>query len=1352
MTSKSNSAQFSVSLKIIACALSFLMVFQSTVAVAANLPNSAIEEDIRSNPIFRWLDNMSYLYQADDYVETLAPQGATTIEYFWQRLFNNYQAGLGNPNYVPISVGDGLTTIIPIFDSAKSLGTPLVQSRYVRQQVRGLLGRTLIDSDKPEYTNERAQLNTLYNNAYNYARANQKQFGDVLGFQQDGVIESDMIWPEYRTLFGQRVVVPIVYLSQDTIDKRKVDGHVVEFNNVVEFSDLAVDGVNLQFGRNAVLNVAGSLLNNSGSFNGSGDLTIIAEQLSNLQGDITAQRNLNMVVEGGLYNASGLLSSGEDMYISAGDFQSETLVHLFDNGDSRGGVFGEVAEITSENGSVNLRTSNDINLIGTQVRAGQNIRFGASGNINIGSSSYSTYDDLSGRTRWRNYERSSTEYLTSSLSAKESIELIASGEIKIDAADIIADEGHIEILAGLGITIEDDLRSEQFYREGKFGKKSVTESTYQTVAIRSLLDAGKNIRLHAEFGDITLRATDIRSNEGASVTADNGQVKLLVTKETDHYSYSSIAKRLFTVKTVNRGHNIENVVHTTIVGGFEANALYGLNVEYEGDPNLTFDEQLNELEKMPGLAPWVKEAKRHAELNNVDWTLVEAEYKKWNDSSTTLNAAALAIITIVVAIVTAGAGAAMIGAAGTTAGTTTALGAAMNAGFTAMINTATIAMANVTVNGGNPEDIFRAGFEAVHSEEGARTIATSAVTAGALQAIDAQFFEVARGSELSLADQMLQVVTHSAVNAGINTIVNGGGFEESFIQALAQNSINLLGQNATKRILNSNELGDALKNILSASNSCIVGAATAGLQGENAESACISSAASTTITNIVRGNLTADLTEKQKELSSWFEENIGEGILGLSNEELQAYLNNGQHLPLDILPRIQEFSQLQNELGRLTRRSINISRLTAGVGALIAGASGASINIADGMVSNVGWSGFTADRAEVDDAVAIYDLLTEQNNLRTLRDRLYSPWDLVQLDYIPEEWMPHPNAPTQHITGDQLFVMHTLASMEEFHSEAEADYKEQNKNAVLPYHFGDVNWSELIRMAFREGPQDAINAYIEETESEIREYESQDITVVNREELRMMGNQMQRQFSIYEPIYDAIDQFGAPSLVTRIGAEVTIEAVESVASMGVLIGRALDRSNFGNILTKKTQEEALEIIATESKNKRNRMVALSRTGIPELGVDSDSFTNIDFKLSPNTEIPGVSRPHTGAIDEVFTVESIDEYLGFVKKLYKDNGMEMHPIIERRIAQHLDGGTFTIHDADSFKGIPGLHAEVRAANDILNQVRAGLDYDVSRIQVATYRLNGGEGVLGEPFAACNHCGGILNGFEILTGTH
>ena len=123
------------------------------------------------------------------------------------------------------------------------------------------------------------------------------------------------------------------------------------------------------------------------------------------------------------------------------------------------------------------------------------------------------------------------------------LEIAAGGSIKLEA-ELISNEGHIKLLAGMGITIENDFSSVQSASKYKRKKKKKEESAYETVAIRAALDAILDIRsgviIHSEYGDINLRAVAITSSEGTVVNASNGGVNLLIAKETDHYNFPEI--------------------------------------------------------------------------------------------------------------------------------------------------------------------------------------------------------------------------------------------------------------------------------------------------------------------------------------------------------------------------------------------------------------------------------------------------------------------------------------------------------------------------------------------------------------------------------------------------------------------------------------------------------------------------------------------------------------------------------------------------------------------------------------------------------------------------------------------
>lgn len=116
----------------------------------------------------------------------------------------------------------------------------------------------------------------------------------------------------------------------------------------------------------------------------------------------------------------------------------------------------------------------------------------------------------------------------------------------------------------------------------------------------------------------------------------------------------------------------------------------------------------------------------------------------------------------------------------------------------------------------------------------------------------------------------------------------------------------------------------------------------------------------------------------------------------------------------------------------------------------------------------------------------------------------------------------------------------------------------------------------------------------------------------------------------------------------------------------------------------------------------------------------------------------------------FRITDQNAYLDEVTRLYAKSGNDLNPVMREKIKAHVTkGAEFGRRDDKGLKGIPGLHAEVQSANYVLNQVKATPDFDIGKVQVSTYKLQNSPGQ-GAPFTACNHCSGILQGFDILTG--
>lgn len=148
----------------------FFFFMQTSVSVFASaLTDEMIEDFLNYDPEFTYSEsNNDHQFEAAAYVVDDAPAGIYTLDQFYERLKATSPLNVPAPTYIPIAVGD-ITTFIPQYQSFKKVGTPFVQVRYVREQVKRLLGRSLIYPKSSSYATESIQLNTLYNNAYTYA-------------------------------------------------------------------------------------------------------------------------------------------------------------------------------------------------------------------------------------------------------------------------------------------------------------------------------------------------------------------------------------------------------------------------------------------------------------------------------------------------------------------------------------------------------------------------------------------------------------------------------------------------------------------------------------------------------------------------------------------------------------------------------------------------------------------------------------------------------------------------------------------------------------------------------------------------------------------------------------------------------------------------------------------------------------------------------------------------------------------------------------------------------------------------------------------------------------------------------
>ncbi|AOT11062.1 DUF637 domain-containing protein [Pseudoalteromonas luteoviolacea] len=798
------------------CFVLFMFILQLTFPAfaAVLIEDKKIEAHFKSALQYQPAKVNDYSYELNDRIEAVKHVGFVTMEDFVQMLRNESSSTLTSiSSAIPLMVGD-VTTIIPIYPIEKQIGNEFVQARYIRNQIKDLLSRSLVDGTKANWDTEGEQSLQLYKNSIKFAKSSGKKFGERLAVNDD--IADDMIWPEFRRIAGKTTLVPILYLTDETIAKRKVVGNQIDIvGNVSEFNSVKINAGLLSTYRDTVILVAEEFFNKS-KIEAHGNLSIVSDVFKNHSGQISVEDSLNVMAD---------------------HIEHKTVVYRYKTKYGYSDRLGKVAKISAGK-NVELISSGDILIEGAEITAGGNILLDAANIVTIKSAPLlSTAKGDSSSSEWH---ETSLSHMRSTLSAGENVSIFGA-YINISGAELTA-AGNIELMAQHGVHIVDDIDTYDYQSKGRFGSLSYEMSQRTTVSVRAALDAGKGIVLDTDMGDIKLRAVDIKSKEGTSVTAHTGKIHMLLTKEQDFYSYNTINKGLFTVKMTDEGHRRENAVYNTIVGGVQFDAMYGVHVEYTGDKSLGLQQQLNTLAQMDNLR-WLNQLMNNQQLQ-IDWQHQELLYEEWKTSKTTLSPAAMALLSIAVAIATQGAGTGLLESIGAA---TTDLAVAMTQ---AAVSTLASSAATSLANGNSLSETL----EQMTSSDGLRSLAVAVVTAGALQQVSEMLGQADSflhlGAESSFVEQAYQAVVKATVRAGISSGLTNASFNEVFVGALAQTAIAAFGKHTAQKLkkLGSNgDLAHGFKYIGHAAAGCVQGIAKSQLNKTERGQGCSSGASGAVI-------------------------------------------------------------------------------------------------------------------------------------------------------------------------------------------------------------------------------------------------------------------------------------------------------------------------------------------------------------------------------------------------------------------------------------------------------------------------------------------------------------------------
>lgn len=355
-------------------------------------------------------------------------------------------------------------------------------------------------------------------------------------------------------------------------------------------------------------------------------------------------------------------------------------------------------------------------------------------------------------------------------------------------------------------------------------------------------------------GDTRLQATIFKTMDGATITAGVGaeakaDAKIIFegVKRREDLSHTEESNSVVWQKQAGQGSSTETLLLPRFEGPVAPKFSAGGGLVFQVPEKGGVRTEIEELAKQPGYEYLEQLITR----KDVNWEVVKlADDKTWNYSQQGLTAAGAAILAIILAVATAGAGAALgttTAAAGggtvttlggvtlattTAAGATTysAVGAMLNAAVTSLATQASISMIN---NGGN----LKATLQELGSKESVKSLVTAVATAGVLNKLgDTQFMkDIATDAKsfdfvTNFSGKVSEALVNSTVSAGVGTAINGGSLSDNLQDALLSGVASSLQATLAEQIglrldvQNKDFVDQILHKVAHAAAGCVAGA------------------------------------------------------------------------------------------------------------------------------------------------------------------------------------------------------------------------------------------------------------------------------------------------------------------------------------------------------------------------------------------------------------------------------------------------------------------------------------------------------------------------------------------------
>ncbi|HET6395666.1 MAG TPA: hemagglutinin repeat-containing protein [Pseudoxanthomonas sp.] len=491
-------------------------------------------------------------------------------------------------------------------DTHKRLGDGHYERRLVLEQIMQLTGRRNL-AGAADDGDGLAQYRALMDGAAAAAAQLGLSLGAPLTSTQVAALEQDIVWLVEQEVAGERVLVPVVYLSQATASQLASRGALMSGGQALEVQAAGTvrnDGT-LQGGHGAWLS-ADALINtgvvgggsvqvatsgdvrNRGRLSGStvvvdagGDFMQDARGRVESSGAATVRAGRNLDLTRTTVAGAGpvTLAAGQDLRVTATQVLSGSSLALSAGQD----LVLTNRSTTAAGGSMALQAGRDLAVREATVTAGEDLVARAGRDLDVESVS----QEATLRTTAARHGKSRVA-TTTSTQGLDVQALVAGGDLVLEAGhDVNLAAARLEAGRNLAVTAGNDLNATtltttdtsstlETRRRFRRATTTVDETVHGTT-----FNAGGDVALQAGR-DVNLAAATVASDTGAVAVAGGRDVNLLAARETHAFAQETVKKKKGTFSSTTTTTR-DQVTDTLVVG----TTLSGETVQVAAGRDLT---------------------------------------------------------------------------------------------------------------------------------------------------------------------------------------------------------------------------------------------------------------------------------------------------------------------------------------------------------------------------------------------------------------------------------------------------------------------------------------------------------------------------------------------------------------------------------------------------------------------------------------------------------------------------------------------------------------------------------------------------------------------------------------------